>query len=147
MIETSTRRPFLGAAAALLLRYDADDPGHAHAGSRIILRAFIELLRYAFVRERRLSLQQWRNSQSERPHQRAAEWTKRRLLNEATPHLAARGDVVLTAGDGGFDLAKPLSSSRQIALVSSKARTSPLMEAEPPPNSLASEGWLPLRET
>src|SRR2546430_6131088 len=39
-IETST-----GAAPALLLRYDADDPGHAHAGSRIILRAFIEPLR------------------------------------------------------------------------------------------------------
>src|SRR6266566_6344190 len=69
MIETSTRRPFLGAAPALLLRYDADDPGHAHAGSRIILRAFIEPLRYAFVRERGLSLRQWRNSQSERPHQ------------------------------------------------------------------------------
>src|SRR5258707_13549046 len=93
MIETSTRRPFLGAAAALLLRYDADDPGHAHAGSRIILRAFIELLRYAFVRERRLSLQQWRNSQSERPHQRAAEWTKRRWFNWAHPNIPARADV------------------------------------------------------
>jgi hypothetical protein len=32
---------------------------------------------------------------------------RRGYLYGATPNLAARGDVVLTAGDGGFDVAKP----------------------------------------